>query len=65
MALLLIQANATVTVCHSKTVDLQERVKEADIVIAAIGQPEMIKKDWVKPGAVVIDVVCIVSKDPS
>lgn len=57
MALLLIQANATVTVCHSQTVDLKERVREADVIVAAVGQPEIVKKDWVKPGAVVIDVV--------
>eukprot|EP00032_Breviata_anathema_P001683 JZ553618.1.p2 GENE.JZ553618.1~~JZ553618.1.p2 ORF type:complete len:164 (+),score=54.33 JZ553618.1:80-571(+) len=56
MSLLLMHANATVTVCHSRTADLPERVREADVVVAAIGQPEMVKKDWIKPGAVVIDV---------
>jgi len=48
--------NCTVTQCHSKTIDLEEKLKSADIVIAAIGQPEMIKADMIKEGAVVIDV---------
>lgn len=56
MALLLLQAHATVTVCHSRTADLKARVREADIVIAAVGRPEMVRGDWLKPGAVVIDV---------
>ena len=60
VAVLLMQkndrANATVTVCHSRTKDLPEVVREGDIVIAAIGSPEFIKADWLKPGAVVIDV---------
>lgn len=56
IALMLLQKNATVTVCHSRTKDLKSKVKNADIVIAAIGKPEMIKGDWIKPGAVVIDV---------
>lgn len=56
VALLLLKANATVTICHSKTKDLKSIVREADVIIAAIGIPEMIKKDWVKPGVVVIDV---------
>ena len=56
MASLLLAANATVTVCHSRTRDLPDVVRGADIVIAAVGRPEMIKGDWVKPGAVVIDV---------
>ena len=49
-------ANATVTLCHSRTKDLQKITKDADILIAAIGRPEFITKDMVKPGAVVIDV---------
>jgi methylenetetrahydrofolate dehydrogenase (NADP+)/methenyltetrahydrofolate cyclohydrolase len=53
---LLILADATVTVCHSRTRDLPERVRRADIVVAAVGQAEMIKGDWIKPGATVIDV---------
>ncbi len=56
VALLLVKANATVTICHSRTKDLPSVVREADIVVAAIGQPEMVKQDWIKPGAVVIDV---------
>jgi len=56
VALLLMSENATVTVCHSKTVGIANIVKNADIIIAAIGQPQFVKKDWVKPGAVVIDV---------
>ena len=56
MASLLLQANATVTVTHSRTKDLPGVVAAADIVIAAVGRPDMVKADWVKPGAVVIDV---------
>ena len=48
--------NATVTLCHTGTVDLAEKVRRADVVIAATGQPHMVKAEWVKPGAVVIDV---------
>jgi len=48
--------NATVTVCHSRTKDLPEVTRQADILIAAIGSPEFVKGDWIKPGAVVIDV---------
>ncbi|KAL9109296.1 MAG: hypothetical protein Q9227_006051 [Pyrenula ochraceoflavens] len=53
---LLKNADATVTVCHSKTKDLKDVVKQADIVVAAIGKPGFVKGDWLKPGAVVIDV---------
>jgi methylenetetrahydrofolate dehydrogenase (NADP+)/methenyltetrahydrofolate cyclohydrolase len=56
MASLLLAANATVTVCHSRTADLPGVVRGADIVVAAVGRPRMIKGDWIKPGAVVIDV---------
>jgi methylenetetrahydrofolate dehydrogenase (NADP+) / methenyltetrahydrofolate cyclohydrolase len=56
MAALLIAADATVTVCHSKTRDLPSVVRRADLVIAALGRAETIKGDWIKPGAVVIDV---------
>ena len=56
MALLLMHANATVTICHSKTRDLPEVVRRADIVIAAIGRAAMIEPSWVRPGATVIDV---------
>jgi len=56
MALLLMHANATVTICHSKTRDLPQTVRRADIVVAAIGRPAMIEPSWVRPGATVIDV---------
>jgi methylenetetrahydrofolate dehydrogenase (NADP+)/methenyltetrahydrofolate cyclohydrolase len=55
-ALLLIGKNATVTVCHSRTRDLPGTVRQADILIAAIGKTEMVRGDWVKPGAAIIDV---------
>ncbi len=55
-ALLLIGRNATVTVCHSRTKDLPAVVRQADILIAAIGKTEMVRGDWIKPGAAVIDV---------
>jgi methylenetetrahydrofolate dehydrogenase (NADP+)/methenyltetrahydrofolate cyclohydrolase len=55
-ALLLIGKNATVTVCHSRTRDLPGVVRQADILIAAIGKTEMVRGDWIKPGAAVIDV---------
>jgi 5,10-methylene-tetrahydrofolate dehydrogenase/methenyl tetrahydrofolate cyclohydrolase len=55
-ALLLIGRNATVTVCHSRTKDLPGVVRQADILIAAIGKTEMVRGDWIKPGAAVIDV---------
>ena len=48
--------NTTVTVCHSKTENIVEQVFEADIVIVAARQPGMVKEDWIKPGAIVIDV---------
>ncbi|OQX61845.1 MAG: bifunctional methylenetetrahydrofolate dehydrogenase/methenyltetrahydrofolate cyclohydrolase [Anaerolinea sp. 4484_236] len=56
LALLLVKRNATVTICHSRTKDLPAICREADILIAAVGRVEMVKKDWVKPGAIVIDV---------
>ncbi|MDJ0758695.1 MAG: bifunctional methylenetetrahydrofolate dehydrogenase/methenyltetrahydrofolate cyclohydrolase FolD [Woeseiaceae bacterium] len=56
MAALLLAANATVTVTHSRTKNLAAVVREADIVVAAVGRPEMVGGDWIKPGAVVIDV---------
>ncbi|WCL54439.1 bifunctional methylenetetrahydrofolate dehydrogenase/methenyltetrahydrofolate cyclohydrolase FolD [Gimibacter soli] len=56
MAQLLLDANCTVTIAHSRTKDLPGEVKAADIVVAAVGRPEMIKGDWIKPGATVIDV---------
>ena len=56
LALMLLQKNATVTVCHSRTRDIAEEVRSADIVLAAVGIPKFVTRDMVKPGAVVIDV---------
>ena len=56
MALLLMMEHATVTICHSRTRDLDKKVKAADVVVAAIGKAEMIRGEWIKEGAVVIDV---------
>lgn len=55
-ALLLVGENATVTICHSRTRDIASVVRQADILIAAIGKPEFVRGDWIKPGAAVIDV---------
>jgi methylenetetrahydrofolate dehydrogenase (NADP+)/methenyltetrahydrofolate cyclohydrolase len=55
MAMMLLNKNATVTICHSRTEDLQAHIKNADIVVGAVGVPQLIKKDWIKHGAVVID----------
>lgn len=56
VALLLVRANATVTICHSRTKNLPEVCRSADVLVAAVGRAEMVRGDWVKPGAVVIDV---------
>jgi len=56
MAQLLLAANATVTICHSRTRDLPGVCRRADVLIAAVGRAQMVKRDWVKPGAVVIDI---------
>jgi methylenetetrahydrofolate dehydrogenase (NADP+)/methenyltetrahydrofolate cyclohydrolase len=56
MAQLLLQDHCTVTIAHSRTTDLPGVVRRADIVIAAVGRPEMVRGDWIKPGATVIDV---------
>jgi methylenetetrahydrofolate dehydrogenase (NADP+)/methenyltetrahydrofolate cyclohydrolase len=56
MAQMLLGANATVTVCHSRTRDLPETCRRADVLIAAVGRAQMVRRDWVKPGAVVVDV---------
>jgi methylenetetrahydrofolate dehydrogenase (NADP+) / methenyltetrahydrofolate cyclohydrolase len=56
VALMCLAQHATVTICHSRTRDLAEQVGRADVVIAAVGQPEMIKGAWIKEGAVIIDV---------
>lgn len=55
MAMMLLNANCTVTICHSKTPNVPELVKQADIVVGAVGKPEFIKKEWIKQGAVVVD----------
>ncbi len=56
MALLLVRANATVTICHSRTRNLKDVCRTADVLVAAVGRAEMVRGDWVKPGAVVVDV---------
>lgn len=56
VALLLVRADATVTICHSRSKDLPAICREADVLVAAVGRAEMVRGDWVKPGAVVIDV---------
>lgn len=56
IALLLMMEHATITICHSRTADLKDKVAGADIVTAAVGKPEFIRGDWIKEGAVVIDV---------
>lgn len=56
MAQLLLNEGCTVTVCHSKTKDVAEECRRADIIVAAVGRPHMVKADWIKPGATVIDV---------
>ena len=66
MAQLLLQADCTVTIAHSRTKDLPGVCRQADILVAAVGRPEMVKADWIKPGAVVIDVGInrVPSRDP-
>jgi methylenetetrahydrofolate dehydrogenase (NADP+)/methenyltetrahydrofolate cyclohydrolase len=63
MAMLLLAEHATVTICHSRTVDLAAEVRRADIVVAAVGRPGLVTPDWVKPGAAVIDVGQIVTDE--
>ncbi len=65
VALMLMKANATVTVCHSRTRNIPDIVRQADIVIAAIGRPNYVKGDWLKPGAIVIDVGTNKIDDPA
>ncbi|WP_237055891.1 bifunctional methylenetetrahydrofolate dehydrogenase/methenyltetrahydrofolate cyclohydrolase FolD [Microbulbifer sediminum] len=55
MAAMLLNANATVTICHSRTTDLAQHISRADIVVGAVGRPEFIKAEWIKDGAVVVD----------
>jgi methylenetetrahydrofolate dehydrogenase (NADP+)/methenyltetrahydrofolate cyclohydrolase len=66
MAQLLLQADCTVTIAHSRTADLPGVCREADILVAAVGRPEMVKAEWIKPGAAVIDVGInrVPSRDP-
>lgn len=56
LAMLLEQANCTVTVCHSRTRTLEDAVRRADVLVAAVGRPEFVRGEWIKPGAAVIDV---------
>lgn len=56
VAMLLLQANATVNICHSRTADLAAECRSADILVSAVGQPGLVRGDWIKPGAVVCDV---------
>ena len=65
VALLLTKANATVTIVHSRSKNIPEIVRGADILVAAIGQPEFVKKDWVKPGSYIIDVGINQVEDPT
>jgi 5,10-methylene-tetrahydrofolate dehydrogenase/methenyl tetrahydrofolate cyclohydrolase len=65
VAMLLLHRNATLTICHSRTKDLPGVVREADILIAAVGRAEMVRGDWVKPGVVVIDVGINSVDDPA
>jgi len=65
MALLLLQANATVTICHSKTRDLPAVVRSADLVVAAMGRAAMVQAGWIRPGATVIDVGTTRVTDPT
>ncbi|GAF21965.1 methylenetetrahydrofolate dehydrogenase [Bacillus sp. JCM 19047] len=55
VSMMLLNRNATVTICHSRTSELEAHVKQADIVVAAVGRPEFIKGEWIKPGAFVLD----------
>jgi 5,10-methylene-tetrahydrofolate dehydrogenase/methenyl tetrahydrofolate cyclohydrolase len=65
VALLLVRRNATVTICQSRSKDLPSITRNADVLIAAVGKPEMVRGDWVKPGAVVIDVGVNRVEDPT
>jgi 5,10-methylene-tetrahydrofolate dehydrogenase/methenyl tetrahydrofolate cyclohydrolase len=65
MSLLLVKADATVTIAHSRTTNLADIIRNADIVIGAMGRAEMIKGEWLKPGAVCIDVATVKVDDPS
>ena len=55
MSMMMLQANATVTICHSRTRDLESYIRQADLVVGAVGRPEFIRADWIKEGAIVVD----------
>lgn len=55
MAMMMLQANATVTICHSRTQNLESHIRQADVIVGAVGRPEFIRADWIKDGAVVVD----------
>ena len=55
MAMMMLEANATVTICHSRTRELQSHIRQADVIVGAVGRPEFIRAEWIKDGAVVID----------
>jgi len=65
VAMLLLHRNATLTICHSRTKDLPGVVRQADILVAAVGRAEMVRGDWIKPGAVIIDVGVNAVDDPT
>ncbi len=65
LAMLLLHRNATLTICHSRTKNIADVVRKADILMAAVGRAEMVRGDWVKPGAVVIDVGVNAVDDPT
>ena len=55
MAMMMLQANATVTICHSRTRDLESHIRQADLVVGAVGRPEFVRADWIKDDAIVVD----------
>lgn len=65
VALLLVERNCTVTICHSRTKDMESYIKNADVLVTAVGRPEMVPGSWIKPGAVIIDVATVKVDDPT
>lgn len=65
MACILRNVNATVTMCHSRTKDVPYWTRQADIIVAGVGVPRLVKRDWVKPGAIVIDCGINSIQDPT
>ena len=55
MAMMMLQANATVTICHSRTENLEAHIRQADVIVGAVGRPEFIQAEWIKDSAVVVD----------